>query len=81
MKYMNALETPGNNPAAALLNLESIGSIALSEGTRPALFATRLIVVGMVGCRTPRRNLGRWGYGAVAVSSASGARYCAEWDC
>jgi hypothetical protein len=45
-KYMLALESPGSTLATMLLNLESNGSMAWSEGARPVRFATRLIVVG-----------------------------------
>jgi len=65
------LETPGNRPAATLLNLESNGSRVVGEGTRPVLLATRLIVVGIAGYYTGRENLGRLEYTVAAVSGVS----------
>ena len=67
------METPGNSSAATLLNLESSGSRVVGEGTRPVLFATRLIVGGMAGYYMGCEDLGRLDCTVAAVSSVSGA--------
>lgn len=72
------MEAPGNSPAATLLNLESNGSMAVSEGPRPVLSVSRLMAVGVVGYYMPGKDLGRWGSTVAAESSASGASYNEE---
>lgn len=52
--------------------------MAVSEGPRPVLSVSRLMVVGVVGYYMPGKDLGRWGSTVAAESSASGASYNEE---